>query len=252
MADPQSSNQAPEDIDIPDIVKLQPNVSENIAHPAHKPTSTGFSRLRIEWKANIFDIEVKTEDNLVNLKHLIYTAIQDELFRDLFSNIILQANLTENDPASQKLKWNSSGAELKVTAILSQHLSDLDIPSSIFYANKATRPHPSQFSAVDKAPHFKMLNKPRDSTKLVILDIDQTIYDFEAAGTPLSARPYLEDFLVGLYEYYEIGLWSATDMEIIEIKLDELGLLNNPMFKILFYAGANLLVPVCIESETVR
>jgi ubiquitin-like domain-containing CTD phosphatase 1 len=92
----------------------------------------------------------------------------------------------------------------------------------------------------------KILNEPRQGKKLLVLDIDYTLFDHRSAaetGAELM-RPYLHEFLTKVYEHYDIGIWSATSMKWIESKMKLLGIegisqgrtLNTPFnYKIIFY-----------------
>lgn len=92
----------------------------------------------------------------------------------------------------------------------------------------------------------KILNEPRPGKKLLVLDIDYTLFDHRSpaeTGAELM-RPYLHEFLTTVYEHYDIGIWSATSMKWIESKMKLLGVeaisqgrSSNPQFnyKIVFY-----------------
>jgi ubiquitin-like domain-containing CTD phosphatase 1 len=72
----------------------------------------------------------------------------------------------------------------------------------------------------------KILNEPRPGKKLLVLDIDYTLFDHRSAaetGAELM-RPYLHEFLTTVYEHYDIGIWSATSMKWIESKMKLLGI----------------------------
>lgn len=71
----------------------------------------------------------------------------------------------------------------------------------------------------------KIFNEPRPGKKLLVLDIDYTLFDHRSpaeTGAELM-RPYLHEFLTTVYEHYDIGIWSATSMKWIESKMKLLG-----------------------------
>lgn len=92
----------------------------------------------------------------------------------------------------------------------------------------------------------KIFNEPRPGKRLLVLDIDYTLFDHRSTaetGAELM-RPYLHEFLTTVYEHYDIGIWSATSMKWIESKMKLLsiesisqGRSNNPDFnyKVVFY-----------------
>jgi ubiquitin-like domain-containing CTD phosphatase 1 len=92
----------------------------------------------------------------------------------------------------------------------------------------------------------KILNPPRKDKKLLVLDIDYTIFDHRSTvdNVFILKRPYLDEFLEAVYEFYDIIIWSATSMKWIEAKMTEIGVLSNPKCKItaLFDKGAMITV----------
>ncbi|KAI4298967.1 hypothetical protein L6164_032470 [Bauhinia variegata] len=80
----------------------------------------------------------------------------------------------------------------------------------------------------------ELKNPCRKGKKLLVLDIDYTLFDHRStAENPLELmRPYLHDFLTSVYSEYDIMIWSATSMKWIELKMGQLGVLDNPNYKI--------------------
>ncbi|KAK7111106.1 ubiquitin-like domain-containing CTD phosphatase 1 [Littorina saxatilis] len=91
-----------------------------------------------------------------------------------------------------------------------------------------------------------LLNPFRENKKLLVLDIDYTLFDHRStAETPNELmRPYLHEFLKAAYEDYDIGIWSATSMRWIEAKLKILGVTNNPEYKICFHLDYDAMISV--------
>ena len=92
----------------------------------------------------------------------------------------------------------------------------------------------------------KVLNPPRIGKKLLVLDIDYTIFDLgSAAERPEElARPYLHEFLSSVYQHYDISIWSATSMKWIEVKMKELGVSTHPDYKITFFLDHKAMLTV--------
>ncbi|XP_058962322.1 ubiquitin-like domain-containing CTD phosphatase 1 [Pocillopora verrucosa] len=89
-------------------------------------------------------------------------------------------------------------------------------------------------------------NPPRAGKKLLVLDVDYTIFDHRSVaetGVELM-RPYLHDFLTAAYEHYDIAIWSATSMKWIEAKMKELGIFDNPNYKISFLLDSGAMITV--------
>lgn len=61
---------------------------------------------------------------------------------------------------------------------------------------------------------FKQLNDPRPGKKLLVLDIDYTIFDHRSTveNANILMRPHLHEFLAAVYPYYDIFIWSATSL----------------------------------------
>ena len=57
-------------------------------------------------------------------------------------------------------------------------------------------------------------------------------------------RPYLHEFLTSSYEYYDIVIWSATNMKWIIEKMKLLGVDKHPSYKIAFYLDSLAMISV--------
>ncbi|CAG2173440.1 unnamed protein product, partial [Oppiella nova] len=93
---------------------------------------------------------------------------------------------------------------------------------------------------------IKMLSEPRSGKKLLVLDIDYTLFDHRSTAECAAQlmRPYLHEFLTTAYEDYDIVIWSATGMKWIEVKMRELGVEKNTNYKILFYLDSSAMISV--------
>ncbi|XP_006011460.1 ubiquitin-like domain-containing CTD phosphatase 1 isoform X1 [Latimeria chalumnae] len=93
---------------------------------------------------------------------------------------------------------------------------------------------------------IEVLNPPREDKKLLVLDVDYTLFDHRScAETGLELmRPYLHEFLTSSYEDYDIVIWSATSMKWIEAKMKELGVSTNPNYKISFMLDSAAMITV--------
>ncbi|KAH0942193.1 hypothetical protein HID58_001830 [Brassica napus] len=97
---------------------------------------------------------------------------------------------------------------------------------------------------------IKLVNPCRKGKKLLVLDIDYTLFDHRStAENPLQLmRPYLHEFLTAAYAEYDIIIWSATSMKWVELKMGELGVLNNPNYKIT--ALLDHLAMITVQSDS--
>lgn len=81
-----------------------------------------------------------------------------------------------------------------------------------------------------KRYQFKQLNAPRAGKKLLVLDIDYTLFDHRSTVESVTElmRPYLHEFLTAVHPYYDIWIWSATSMYVA------LGLFSHPKVRCTF------------------
>lgn len=90
------------------------------------------------------------------------------------------------------------------------------------------------------------LNPPRQGKHLLVLDVDYTLFDHKSCaetGQELM-RPFLHEFLTSAYEDYDIVIWSATSMKWIDAKMKELGVIDNPNYKITFMLDSAAMITV--------
>lgn len=119
------------------------------------------------------------------------------------------------------------------------------------------------------------LNPPREGKKLLVLDIDYTLFDHRSSaetGKPFIhirnqqinkltichpkhllyrkfigielMRPHLHEFLTSAYEDYDIVIWSATGMRWIVEKMNLLGVHSNQSYKIMFYICSSAMISI--------
>lgn len=113
--------------------------------------------------------------------------------------------------------------------------------------------------------NFQELNPPREGKRLLVLDIDYTLFDHrstaecgkEAAHVHRNIqidrmlflavelmRPHLHEFLTSAYEDYDIVIWSATGMRWIIEKMQMLGVHTNANYKCLFYMDSSAMISI--------
>mmetsp|Transcript_39962 Transcript_39962/g.55552 ORF Transcript_39962/g.55552 Transcript_39962/m.55552 type:complete len:317 (+) Transcript_39962:133-1083(+) len=102
---------------------------------------------------------------------------------------------------------------------------------------------------VDKN-EVKILNSPRQGKKLLVLDIDYTLFDHRspAENSLQLMRPFLHEFLAASYAMYDIIIWSATGMKWVELKMEELGVLSNTSYKVVTLLDHSAMITVNNEK----
>eukprot|EP00884_Botryococcus_braunii_P021653 jgi/Botrbrau1/8171/Bobra.357_2s0017.2 len=93
-------------------------------------------------------------------------------------------------------------------------------------------------------------NPPRPGKKCVVVDIDYTIFDLGSSAERAEdlARPFLHEFFTGVYEHYDIIIWSANSKKWIEVKMQELGVASHPDYKVICYLDGRWMVTVHTEK----
>jgi len=92
----------------------------------------------------------------------------------------------------------------------------------------------------------KEIHPRREGKKLLVLDIDYTIFDHKSvaeSGRELM-RPFLHEFMETAYEHYDICIWSATNMLWIEEKMKLLGCTSNDNYKLSFYLDSRAMISI--------
>lgn len=101
-----------------------------------------------------------------------------------------------------------------------------------------------------KSVDVAVLNAPRPGKKLLVTDIDYTIFDLGSqAETPMElARPHLHAFLTSVYKDYDIVIWSANSMKWMEVKMRGLGVLTHADYRVTFMMDYRAMLTVHTEK----
>ncbi|KAF2883049.1 hypothetical protein ILUMI_23126 [Ignelater luminosus] len=178
--------------------------------------------LTIEWEHKRFQFDIAPEETVWDLKHLIYTDTDVEPYRQIFANLFLSANAMEDECTIEQLNLKPNFI-VKVNDVISDHNG-----------------------------RIKIISKPRPGKKLLILDLDQNIRDCAALNGTIAVRPYLIEFLTSIYDDYDIGIWSAADMIILENYINSLNMTGNENYKILFYTDVYSMVPIQTVDKVIQ
>ncbi|KAJ2866664.1 hypothetical protein GGH94_001390 [Coemansia aciculifera] len=92
----------------------------------------------------------------------------------------------------------------------------------------------AQLQRIVAETEVRILNAPRAGRKLVVLDLDYTLFDCKNVSGNVAdmARPGLHEFLAAIYPHYDLIVWSQTRWHIVESKITLLGMLTHPHYKI--------------------
>ncbi|KAF7262719.1 hypothetical protein EG68_00002 [Paragonimus skrjabini miyazakii] len=104
-----------------------------------------------------------------------------------------------------------------------------------------------------KAYRARRLCEQRPGKRLLVLDVDYTIFDHltPAESARQLARPYLYEFLKRAYVHFDIVIWSATSMTWILAKLSQLGVIpSNAASMLRTQAGEEVTVEDTCSTDT--
>lgn len=208
-------------------------------------------KIVVKWSGKEYEIDsLSSTDTVATLKETIRkrTGVLPE--RQKLLNLKHKGKIPENDvhlsalnikPGFKIMMMGSLEEEIEAVSLPPEDLpdvvNDFDIPEEEevdvcnreVYLSKITK-RISDYKIVERNP-------PREGKKLLVLDIDYTLFDHRSpaeTGYELM-RPFLHEFLTEAYKEYDIVIWSATSMKWIEEKMKLLGVASNTAYKITFY-----------------
>lgn len=216
--------------------------------------------LTVKWSGKEYTVRVCGDDSVAELKRRICELTnvlpkrQKLLYPKIGNKLADDTVLLSQLPLKSSLKMTMIGTvedEIIVDPVDSPEIIDdfelgqeeaVDIKDKEVNKQKLRR-RVSQYK-------IKLRNPSREGKKLLVLDIDYTLFDHRStAENPLQLmRPYLHEFLTAAYAEYDIMIWSATSMKWVELKMEELGVLTNPNYKIT--ALLDHLAMITVQSDS--
>lgn len=142
----------------------------------------------------------------------------------------------EDDPL-KSLSFKKPGSFMLVGTVRQHHLKEDKPEETIADPGSVIRTelHLQRLQAAILATEIQVLQAPRAGQRLLVLDLDYTVFDCKSsASIERCKRPFTDDLLIQVYPYYDIVIWSQTRWIWVEAKLTELGMLTNPKFNISF------------------
>eukprot|EP00172_Hildenbrandia_rubra_P003815 Plantae.Rhodophyta-Hildenbrandia_rubra.ctg661.p1 GENE.Plantae.Rhodophyta-Hildenbrandia_rubra.ctg661~~Plantae.Rhodophyta-Hildenbrandia_rubra.ctg661.p1 ORF type:complete len:417 (-),score=69.96 Plantae.Rhodophyta-Hildenbrandia_rubra.ctg661:2652-3902(-) len=211
--------------------------------------------LRVKWGREIYATELESSCTIAQLKEKIYEltevlpkrqkvlglpkyegkAVKDDgmqlsLLDFKVDHTIMVIGSREKDVA----KWQGQmNADESVVDDF-----DFDLEYVIPYQHDVHQPEATRRKLMRRVAttEIRIINPPRDGKRLLVLDLDYTLFDCKGLGpaVPQYARPGLHRFLKDVYSCYDIVIWSQTSWRWLEAKITELGMLLNPDYKLCF------------------
>jgi len=219
----------------------------------------------IKWSGKEYPInDVSLQLTVKDLKDIIYTKTNVKPERQKLLGLKVKGK-----PAADEVKLSTltikPGLKIMMMGTQEEKLAEVISPSSEVTENNvvddfdvgeeeiAIQNREEYLTKIQKrVDNYKIeeISPPREDKKLLVLDIDYTLFDHRSnaeTGHELM-RPYLHEFLTAVYPYYDIVIWSATGMKWIVAKMQELGVSNNPNYKLLFMLDSGAMITLDTEK----
>ncbi|XP_075214018.1 ubiquitin-like domain-containing C-terminal domain phosphatase 1 [Lycorma delicatula] len=217
-------------------------------------------KLGVKWNGKEFELDNLSEnDTVIMLKDAIYkqTGVRPE--RQKLLNLKLKGKIPEDDMQLSSLSLRPGFKVMMMGSLeediadankrpedLPEIIDDFDIEDGEEVALECKDVYLAKIDKRIRDYNIKMLSQPRPGKKLLVLDIDYTLFDHRSTaqtGAELM-RPYLHEFLASAYKDYDIVIWSATSMKWIEEKMKLLGVSSHQGYRILFYLDCLAMISV--------
>ncbi|XP_044754415.1 ubiquitin-like domain-containing CTD phosphatase 1 [Coccinella septempunctata] len=220
------------------------------------------SKVLVKWSGREIEIEYGPNETVLDLKNSIYKQTKVKPERQKLLNLKFKGKTPEDCCCLSSLKLKS-GFKIMMMGSLEEEIekvnvepqdmpeviNDLDIEEEeVAIENQEV--YLAKIEKRIKDYEVKILNDLRPDKKLLVLDIDYTLFDHRSSaetGNELM-RPYLHEFLTSAYEDYDIVIWSATGMKWIEEKMKLLGVSSHGAYKVAFYLDYLAMISVHIPK----
>ncbi|KAJ8868719.1 hypothetical protein PR048_030258 [Dryococelus australis] len=213
----------------------------------------------VKWSGKEYKISSLSEnDSVYTLKNAIHkeTCVRPE--RQKLLNLKLKGKPPDDDCPLSALKLKQ-GFKIMMMGSLEEDIADASTPPEdmpevindldIEEEEVAIESKDVYLAKIERRIRdykVNMLNEPREGKKLLVLDIDYTLFDHRSTaetGYELM-RPFLHEFLTSAYQDYDIVIWSATSMKWIEEKMKLLGVSTHSCYKIIFYLDSSAMISI--------
>lgn len=215
-------------------------------------------KITVKWSGKEFCINIFETDTVLTLKERIYEETGVRPDRQKLLNLKFKGKPAQDENTIGMLgikkgfKLMLMGSREEDIAEVSQApenlpdvINDLDIEEEEVEIEKAEVYLSKIQKRIDNYNVLE-LNPLREGKKLLVLDIDYTLFDHRSvaeSGIELM-RPFLHEFLTRAYKDYDIVIWSATSMKWINEKMKLLGVTNNANYKIAFHLDSLAMISV--------
>lgn len=238
-------------------------VHHPISHASVEPEEEKGIELLIKWNSNTFEIPVALRDTLAALKQMIFELTNVLPKRQKIIGFTPPKNRSDDQITIGELSLKDKQKLMMVGTPEKDIFIDLSAGAGDDVMNDFDLEYTSneldevgidvenrkKLEKCIKNLNINFINPPRLGKKLLVLDIDHTLFDMKTQARSLNAlkRPFTDEMLTAIYPQYDIVFWSQTSWRWLEIKLTEMGLLMNPNYHICFVLDKS-----CMFSITSR
>jgi len=216
--------------------------------------------LIIKWNKQDYNVNISLSQTYVDLKNKIF-----ELTKVLPERQKIMGIKSSNDTSLLSTLNLKNNQKIMMTGTPEQNilvqqdedpnvLNDLDDISDVSMINpQNAQVFLDKVQARIKTYEINQKNPPRQGKKLLVLDVDYTLFDHRspASNAAVLKRPYLNEMLASVYPYYDIIIWSATSMKWIELKMQELRVFPSESYSCVAYFDAGAMITVYTEDRGV-
>jgi len=178
----------------------------------------------VKWNGKQFTVSLPEDADVACLKRCIEAETSVQPKRQKLLNVKAGPKLADDDAKLSKVVMMMGSTEEKISEITQaaegapEVLDDFDVGVNEEIDVRDKGENVEKLRKRIEKYKVAPLNAPRDGKKLLVLDIDYTLFDHRStAENPLELmRPHLHEMLTAAYVHYDIVIWSATSMKWVE------------------------------------
>ncbi|GAB0096500.1 Ubiquitin-like domain-containing CTD phosphatase 1 [Sergentomyia squamirostris] len=224
-------------------------------------------KIIVKWSGKEYEIsDLSEQDTVALLKHEICKKTNVQPNRQKLLNLKYKGKFPPDDLRLSVLEIKPNFKVMMMGSIEAdiEEVSKVPEEEDVIDDFEVTQPFEEQsydkqdvyLSKVNKRIRdykIEMKNEPREGKKLLVLDIDYTLFDHRSSAEQGSElmRPFLHEFLTSAYQHYDIVIWSATGMRWIDEKMRLLGVTTNDNYKIMFYLDSSAMISIYTSDHGV-
>ncbi|XP_001656652.2 ubiquitin-like domain-containing CTD phosphatase 1 [Aedes aegypti] len=225
-----------------------------------EPPASKEIKIIVKWSGKEYPIEDLTDyDTVAVLKHEIFKKTQVKPERQKLLNLKYKGKFATDEVRLGLLELKANFKLMMVGSLeadieeasskpddIGNVVNDLDNDDDEKVPLENKEVYLAKINKRVRDYKINELNPPREGKRLLVLDIDYTLFDHRSAaenGAELM-RPYLHEFLTSAYQDYDIAIWSATSMKWIVEKMKLLGVTTHPDYKLVFMLDSEAMITV--------